>query len=134
MDKLVRRFFGRIFLGKSPIFIPKITKERENEFRAVNTAKEIESIIRNHNRLFQQKIHFGIGVHSGQIGVEMSKAHQIKFVSLDNTLSITKRIADHSDGPVYISEPLHRKTIGKIRAEKLQGTRFDLSWTNLEAS
>ena len=105
------------------IFIPLITKEKENDLRAINTAKYMADLFEKHNKVSAYKIEFGAGIHSGQLAVE-SKDKNIKFVSMDNTIVIAKRIAESSNGNILLSDNVHRKVLGKIRAEKIAGTNF----------
>ncbi len=105
------------------IFLPSITRTNENEPAALNAAKEIEAILQNHNKSSIHKISFGIGVNSGNIAVEL-KDGRLKFVSLDNTVTIAKRIADYSEGFVLLSDQIHKKLLGKLRVEKIEGTNY----------
>jgi len=106
------------------IFVPMITNEKDNDMKAINTAKEMLSVLKDYNSIHSNKVDFGMGVHSGKVAIETHAQGKIKFVSIDNTLSIAKRIAESSKGEVLISEPLHKKSLGKIRVEKLIGTSF----------
>ncbi len=100
------------------IFAPAVTKEQENQLRSIIIAKEIEKNLQEFNKISQIKINFGIGVHTGQIAVE-TDAGKFKFVSLENTIAISKRIAEESYNSVLLSEPMHKKTLGKIKADKI---------------
>ncbi len=105
------------------IFSPSITKDKENEIRAISVAKEIDNILQNHNKNSANKIDYGVGIHVGEMAVESAEG-KFKFVSLGNTVAIVKRIAEQSKGQLLISEPLHRKTFGKVRVDKLAGTNY----------
>lgn len=105
------------------IFMPQITKSKENDSLALNVAKEIEAILSKHNQVSPAKIEFGIGVHCGMMGIE-AKEGKIKFISLDNTIAIVKRVAERSSNTVLLSDPLHKKTLGKLKVEKVEGTNF----------
>ena len=103
------------------VFVPSLTKSKENEVIALNVAKEIENILKRGDS--GGKFSWGIGVHYGQMAVESSDGN-IKFVSLDNTISIAKRAAESSGGGVLLSEQMHRRTFGKAKVDKLEGTNF----------
>ncbi len=105
------------------IFAPSITKEKENEIRAISAASDIRTILQNSNKVTSNKIDYGIGINSGEMAVE-SRAGKFKFVSLGNTIAIAKRVAEHSKEELLLSEPIHRKTFGKVRVEKVQGANF----------
>lgn len=105
------------------IFTPPITKEKDNDLLAISVAREIWEILENHNRISANKIEFGIGVHSGEIAVELREG-KTRFVSLENTIPVAKRIAEYSAGAVLLSEHLHKKTLGKMKVDKVEGTNY----------
>lgn len=105
------------------IFTPSITKEKENDLLAISVAKEIFEIIENNNKVSANKVEFGLGVHSGEMAVEL-KEGKTRFVSLENTIPVAKRIAEYSKNNVLLSEHLHKKTLGKIKVEKIEGTNY----------
>jgi hypothetical protein len=101
------------------IFSPSTTKSSDNDIRAITIAKDIEKTLINHNNSAHNKIEFGIGVHSGFLAVETTPhTHKIKFVSLDNTISISKRVAEQAKNIILLSEPMHKKTLGKVKVVK----------------
>ncbi|MBU0466137.1 MAG: hypothetical protein KKF39_00505 [Nanoarchaeota archaeon] len=101
------------------IFAPVLTKQKDNSLKAILTARSIERILNSHNRRHPVKIKYGIGVNSGTLIVE-SKEGKFKFMSLNNIVSSAKRISEQSTSEVLISEELHRKSIGRIKVEKLK--------------
>jgi hypothetical protein len=115
---------SRIYVDKAYriiIFSQKTTKSIDNDMRAITVAKKMEATIQNHNKRAKNKIEFGFGIHTGQMAVE-SRDGKLKFVSLGNTLSLAKRVADQAKDSILISEQLHRVTLGKIKVEKFHGT------------
>lgn len=103
------------------IFVPLSTQQKDNEMRALIVAKEIESILKGHNKFSPQKIDFGIGVHVGEMVVE-SQAGKMKFASLGNTIGTAKKTAEQSKEEVLLSEGVHRKVLGKVKVDKVAGT------------
>lgn len=102
------------------IFAPMLTKEQENSMRAIRTAKEIESMIIEYNKVHTPAINFGIGVNNGDLAVE-KRGEEVKFASLGNTISLAKRVAEISDKDVSLSDLTHRKVLGAVKSEKVQG-------------
>ncbi len=100
------------------IFVPMVTKEKDNEMRAINSGKEIENILEGYNKTSPQIINFGIGVHVGEMAVELTD-DKLKFASLGNTVITAKRMAEHAKKELLISEQMHKRTLGKIKVEKL---------------
>ncbi|MDO8508137.1 MAG: hypothetical protein Q7S27_00465 [Nanoarchaeota archaeon] len=105
------------------IFVPSITKEQDNSIRAIALGKEIETVLQNYNKSASNKINYGIGIHTGQVAVENENG-KFKFVPLDNTVTIAKRAAEQSKGEALVSEVLHKKTLGKVKGDKVEGTNF----------
>lgn len=99
------------------IFSPLITRTFRNHIPAVKMALDIANVLQENNKKFQEKIDFGIGVHSGDI-VNRVQENKLVFTSLGNAMTLAKRIADISDGEVLLSKEIHEKTIADIRTEK----------------
>lgn len=99
------------------LFSKTLTGNAENALSGVGVAKEIEEWLETCNRTYPKKIRFGIGMNSGEIGVE-EKSGKFKFSSIGNTIGIAKRISDMSSGELLLSEKLHGVLAGKIKIEK----------------
>jgi hypothetical protein len=101
------------------IFAPAVTKERDNTVRAISSAVDIQDTIRDYNKqaIPGERIEFGLGINTGEMVVEL-KEGKFKFVSLGSIIPLAKKMSEMSKGFVYISEVLHRKSVGKVRVEK----------------
>ncbi len=99
------------------IFSPLITRTLKNHVNAVKTALEIEKTLKEYNKNFKDKIDFGVAVHSGDI-VSRIQDNKLKFTSLGNTLTISKKLADISEQEVLLSKAIHEKTLADIKTEK----------------
>jgi len=108
---------------KTIIFAPSLTNEKDNSMKAVSIAREIENVLSEHNRKFGEKIMFGIGVHNGEMIVE-SASGKFKFNSIGNTIPSVKRIADSSSYGTAVSEMVHRRILGKVKSDKVEGTNY----------
>ncbi len=99
------------------IFSPRVTKTFKNETEAIKLAKKIESILKNHNRLFKDKIEFGLSINSGYIisGLECSN---LNFSMIDNLMSDMKKIANISDGDLLLGENIKMKLKSDIKTNK----------------
>lgn len=95
-----------------------LTREKENEIKAINVSRTIERVFEAYNRRSAQKIEFGIGINSGTLIVEASK-ERFRFMSLNNVIATTKRISESSKNETLISESVKSKLLGKIKATKL---------------
>ena len=106
------------------ILVPNIIKSKDIYLTAISVSKTLERMLSEHNKRFVQKIDFGIGINLGQLVVERKDNNKFKFMSIDRTIAIAKKISQSSEGDVLISDSLHRKTVGKARANKSQNTNF----------
>jgi len=106
---------------KTIIFAPSLTNEKDNSMKAVAIAREIENVLSEHNRRFGEKIMFGIGVHNGEMIVE-SASGKFKFNSIGSTIPSVKKIADSSSYGTAVSEMVHRRILGKVKSDKMEGT------------
>ncbi|OGJ16962.1 hypothetical protein A3K74_01050 [Candidatus Pacearchaeota archaeon RBG_13_33_26] len=102
------------------IFAPAKTRTFKNEKTALDVAEKIQGILSGHNRMFNQKVDFGISLHYGTI-VGKQEGDIFKFMSMGSLITIAKKIANLSEGEVLLSEKindalrLHIKTEKKIK-------------------
>src|SRR4030042_1507193 len=102
------------------IFAPARTRTFKNEKTALDIAEKIQEILSGHNRMFNQKVDFGISLHYGTI-VGKQEGDIFKFMSMGSLITIAKKIANLSEGEVLLSEKindalrLHIKTEKKIK-------------------
>lgn len=99
------------------IFAPIMTKDTDNSLRSVNIANLIKREFDAHNKKYAQKIEYGLGIHEGDMIVELNKG-DLKFNPLSNAISYAKKMADSLDGEVYLSNQLHSATRAKVKVEK----------------
>lgn len=95
-----------------------LTKEKENELKAINICRSIERTFDAYNRRSAQKVEFGLGVNSGTLIVEASK-ERFRFMSMNNVIATTKRISEGSANEILISESVKNKVLGKVKTTKL---------------
>ncbi len=109
---------------KTIIFAPSLTKEKDNSMKAVEIAREIESILNEHNDRLNEKIMFGIGVNNGEMIIEPSQSGELKFNSIGNMMPYTKKIADSVSYGTGVSEMVHRRILGKVKSDRVEGTNY----------
>ena len=66
------------------MFAPVKTKTFKNEKSAVELAQAINNVLTKDNRLFKQRVDYGLSVHSGPIIAKQEK-EVFKFMGLGNT-------------------------------------------------
>ncbi len=103
--------------NKIILFSKLLTKQDNNEVTAVKTAQKIDEILNRHNRMYREKINYGIGVNGGEIISEIKDGH-FKFATLGSLISGAKRIAFTLGGKVLMSDSMHRKVASTITTEK----------------
>jgi len=101
------------------IFAPVMTKTFKNEKSVVGLGHEIKKILDDHNRLFQHKIRYGIGLNHGQI-IAQKDGEKLKFSSLDDLITKAKKIASISFEEVLLSEKINNRlrSSGGFETEK----------------
>jgi class 3 adenylate cyclase len=72
----------------------------------------------SHNKLFKQKLDFGISVNYGDI-ITKKEAQSLKFMGFGNFLNISKKIASLANNEVYLSDAMGKKLMPEIKAERL---------------
>jgi len=123
VEKSLQDFYGKkgktYRKGKEIIGIltPSLTKTFKNELTAVKVAKEIAKSLEQHNKDEEEKIDFGIGVHSGDIAVKVDKG-KLNFTSLGNTLSKAKQLSGKAKADILLSKQAVDKLGSEVRAEK----------------
>jgi len=96
---------------------PLKTKTFNNETAAIKIAQEIKEILTEHNKLFKQKIDFGISLNYGTI-VAKSEKDSLKFMSMGTLITTAKKISSLSKGEVYLGEKMNLKLRPNIKTEK----------------
>ncbi len=107
------------------IFAPLKTKTFKNERNAAITAQKIENILTNHNKLFKQKIEFGIALNYGRIIAKQEK-NILEFMSLGTLITTAKKIASISNGEILLSEKIKEKLMSDIKTEKQRKAGIDV--------
>ena len=99
------------------LFSPRLTRSYDNESLAVNAARRMESLFVEHNRLYNERISFGLGVSDGEIisEIENGKFH---FTSIGNVVSSAKRIAQSAVMKLLLSDSIRKKVMNTIKTEQ----------------
>jgi hypothetical protein len=100
------------------IFSPQKTQNPNPSILAVKLSKEIEKWIQEYNQKHALKIQFGIGIHLGEMIVE-SMQNASAFHAIGNTVIAAKKAADRASQQLLLTNPVHRKVSGVVKAEKI---------------
>lgn len=104
------------------LFVPLKTKTFKNEKTAIQTAQTIKRILDHSNKLFKDKIDYGIALNHGSIVVKQ-ESDSFKFMSLGTLMSEARKISAESKGEVLLSEEIKDKAATEIKTEKLQNSK-----------
>lgn len=99
------------------LFIPAITKTFQNKEKAIKFAQQIKTTIDEHNKLFKDKIDFGISLNSGMV-VAGYENHKLEFMSIGSLMVTSKRMASASNKTIYLSENIKENLPSNIKLEK----------------
>jgi len=108
------------YRGNSSLFFilaPERTKTFGNEGAALEIAKKVKEILVNHNKMFQQKISFGISINNGPMIVK-SEGVNLQFMSLGNLMMNSKKISTFAEDDVLLSEKVNDKLRSIVKAER----------------
>ena len=99
------------------ILAPVKTRTFKNEKTTLLVAQQITKELLNYNRLAKQKIEFGISLNDGAI-IAKPEGDVLKFMSMGNLMSSSKKIASISDKEILMSAQMHEKLQTKMKTEK----------------
>lgn len=99
------------------IFAPVNTKTFNNETTAIEVAQKIESALTEANRLYKNKIDFGIGLNYGTIIAKKEKG-VLQFMSMGTLVTTAKKTANASKGTIFLGEKINDKLRTKVKTEK----------------
>ncbi|MDO8623698.1 MAG: hypothetical protein Q7R52_05625 [archaeon] len=107
------------------ILSPTVTKTSRNEKIAVDIAMEIKRRLDEHNKMFKQRINYGIAANYGAM-IAKPEGAVLKFMGLGNFLNSAKKLASISNGDIFLSNEIIDKVRGDVKAEKvvLEGNNF----------
>lgn len=99
------------------LFAPSKTRTFKNEKPALDLAQKIKKILTEHNKLFKQKIDFGISINQGDIIAKLEKS-KFEFMSLGAIINSAKKIANASDEEILLDEKTKNKLATSVKTEK----------------
>lgn len=85
---------------------PIRTKTYKNEKEALEIAEKIKNMLVEHNRMFNQKIEFGISLNYGTI-VGKIEGTTLMFMSMGTMITSAKKIASLSKGEILLTEKMN---------------------------
>ena len=101
------------------ILAPIKTRTFKNEVKALEISRTAKKILLEHNKLFKQKIEFGISINNGTIIAKKEK-DSAKFMSMGTFITSAKKMAVMQREKVLISEDVKNRLASKIKVEKVK--------------
>ncbi|MEK6827703.1 MAG: hypothetical protein AABX99_04435, partial [Nanoarchaeota archaeon] len=88
------------------ILAPIKTRTFKNEKVALDLAQNMHQILMEHNRMFNQKMEFGISLNYGEIIAKVENG-SFKFMSLGSLITLAKKTASLSNGEILLSDKIN---------------------------
>ena len=99
------------------LFVPARTKTFKNEKLAIKTAEHIKRILDHGNKLFKDKISYGIGLNYGAI-IGKQDENSFKFMSLGTLMNNSRKIANEAKEDILMSESMKEQSATDVKSEK----------------
>jgi hypothetical protein len=99
------------------LLAPSNTKTMKNETAALQLAQEIQKVMMNHNRMFNQKMDYGVSLNKGEI-VGRRDGGIFRFMGIGNLIAMSKKIATLSDGEILLAEGINNLLRVSIKSDK----------------
>jgi hypothetical protein len=107
------------------ILAPTKTRTFKNEKIALETAQKIKGILIHHNKMFKQKINFGLSINYGTIVAKQDK-DSLKFMSLGTLISIAKKISSIAKEDILLSEKMKDMLGSHVKTTKQEKHGIDV--------
>ncbi len=120
--KLITESKGSVFESNDfiiGVFSSLNTRTFRNEMPALNVARKIETLLKEHNRKFREKIDYGVGLSLGEIIAKRDKDLSLKFTALGNSLNQAKKTAEFASSELLLAENMQKKVAGEVRTERV---------------
>ena len=120
ISKLATEYKSSIYENQDSFFFilsPIKTKTFKNEKQALKLSQKIKEIIDGHNKLFKQKIEFGISMNNGEL-IAKNENGILKFMSIKDAITGTKKISAYSKEKIVLSESIAKELSTEIKTAK----------------
>lgn len=107
------------------ILAPTKTRTFKNEKIALEIAHKIKEILTHHNKMFKQKINFGISLNYGTI-VAKQEQESLKFMSLGTLISVAKKISSLANEDILLSEKMNDTLGSHVKTTKQEKSGIDV--------
>lgn len=106
------------------IFAPEKTRTFKHQDLVISLAEEITKILENHNKLFKQKIEYGLAIDSGELIIKSDK-NSVKFTAITALMTNLKRMSTISNKQIFLSEKIRNDLASKIKVDKVDNDKIN---------
>jgi len=107
------------------ILTPTKTRTFKNEKIALEIAHKIKEILTHHNKMFKQKINFGISLNYGTIVGKQDK-DSFKFMSLGTLINAAKKISSLANEDILLSDKMNNELGSHVKTIKQEKSGIDV--------
>lgn len=107
------------------ILAPIKTKTFDNQKATIDIANQAIEYLQKHNKLFKDKIEFGISLNHGDI-VFKQEEESAKFMAMGSFLSDAKKASNLSNQEVLLTKEMNERVSSIAKTEKLNRQEMDL--------
>lgn len=107
------------------ILAPAKTRTFKNEKTSLELSEEIQNILIDHNKRFNEKIQFGISLDKGTIIGKIEKGI-FKFMSMGPIITSSRKIASLSKEEILLSKKMNESLRLIVKTEKVQTDGVDV--------
>jgi len=107
------------------ILAPTRTRTFKNEKIAIKIAQGIEEILKEHNKIFKQKIDFGISLNYGTI-IAKHENGILEFMSMGTLITSAKKIASEANKEILLSEKVKDRLGADVKTIKEHKNKIEV--------
>jgi len=99
------------------ILAPTLTRTFKNEKTTLELAMKIKEVLAHHNKMFKQRIEFGISLNYGPIVLKQNNGI-FEFMSMGTLITASKKVASEANGEILLAEKIYDRMRSDIKATK----------------
>ncbi len=126
ITELIEESKGLVYQSRENLFLifsPEKTRTFKIQELTISLAKEIVKILENHNKLFKQKIEYGLAIDEGELIIKSEK-NSVKFTAITALMTNLKRMSIVSNKQIFLSEKLRNTLASKIKVDKVENDKI----------
>ena len=109
-----------IYQNQSNLFFllaPVKTKTFRNEKKAIEIAQRTKTLLDEHNKLFKQKIDYGLSLNYGTVVAKLEK-NNLKFMSMGTLITTARKLSSLAHQNIFVSDKMNSQLKSGVKTEK----------------